>query len=263
MRRAIAVAQTTPVRGDVLANRTEHIRLLQLAAEEGAQAIVFPELSLTGYELNLGPELAFSMDDERLQPLLAAAAQSSITTIVGAPVRVDSRLHIGAFVLSPTGEIALYTKQRMGAFSAAAACDGIVPPAEAMFFTAGEHDPFIDHGGTPAAIAICADTGLASHPQKAAQRGAKTYCASMFVIPSEFEREAGNLGRYAIEHEMVVAFANYGAATGGLASAGQSAIWSDKGERLVQLAASGSGVAVAIETPAGWRAVRRMRQHAA
>lgn len=49
--RSIAVAQTCPVAGDVQANLDEHLRLARLAAEEGAQVVVFPELSLTGYEL--------------------------------------------------------------------------------------------------------------------------------------------------------------------------------------------------------------------
>ncbi|MGH2830821.1 MAG: nitrilase-related carbon-nitrogen hydrolase, partial [Actinomycetota bacterium] len=49
--RSIAVAQTSPVRGDVQANLEEHGRLVRVAAAEGAQLVVFPELSLTGYEL--------------------------------------------------------------------------------------------------------------------------------------------------------------------------------------------------------------------
>jgi NAD+ synthase (glutamine-hydrolysing) len=53
---------------------------------------------------------------------------------------------------------------------------------------------------------------------------------------------------------MAVAFANYGGPSGGLASGGRSAVWSETGELLAQLEASGGGVAVAIESHAGWRA---------
>lgn len=45
---SIAVAQTCPIKGDVKANLDEHVRLTQIAAAEGAQIVVFPELSLTG-----------------------------------------------------------------------------------------------------------------------------------------------------------------------------------------------------------------------
>jgi NAD+ synthase (glutamine-hydrolysing) len=86
------------------------------------------------------------------------------------------------------------------------------------------------------------------------ERGARTYLASMFVIPSEFERETANLRTYAVRHSMPVVLANYGGPSGGLASGGRSAIWSEKGEPLARLEASGAGVAVAVESHAGWRA---------
>ena len=49
VRRSIAVAQTCPVKGDVDANLEDHLRLAGCAASEGAQLVLFPELSLTGY----------------------------------------------------------------------------------------------------------------------------------------------------------------------------------------------------------------------
>jgi predicted amidohydrolase len=58
--RSIAVAQTVPAPGDVEANVREHLRLVGAAAEEGAQVLVFPEMSLTGYELELARGLAFT-----------------------------------------------------------------------------------------------------------------------------------------------------------------------------------------------------------
>src|SRR5262245_49180133 len=48
--RAFAAAQTIPLRGDVDANLEQHARLAQVAADEQARVLVFPELSLTGYE---------------------------------------------------------------------------------------------------------------------------------------------------------------------------------------------------------------------
>jgi predicted amidohydrolase len=252
--RAIAAAQTVPVRGDVAANLERHLQLVPVAGEEQAQALVFPELSLTGYELDLAGDLAFSPGDPRLAPLVETAASHGMTLIVGAPVRVESRLHLGAFIISPDRTVGLYTKHRLGAFSAAASCDGIVPPAEATAFQPGTLNPLVRFGGNTAALAICADIGNPSHPRQAAERGAKTYFASMFVIPSELDGEAARLGTYAAQHSLAVAFANYGGASGGLRSAGRSAIWSQTGELLVRLEASGPGVAVAVESHAGWRA---------
>jgi predicted amidohydrolase len=252
--RSIAVAQTCPVKGDVSANLEEHLRLVEVAKAEGAQVVVFPELSLTGYEIELAGELAFSEHDARLARLVDAASSRAITLIVGAPVRIEARLHIAAFVLLPDGTSTLYTKHRLGAFGESARSDGTLPPAEATVFHPGDRNPLVRFGGNTAAVAICADIGLPTHPLRAADRGVKAYLASMFVIPSAFEGDSATLQRYAAQHSMVVALANFGSPSGGLTSAGRSSIWSQKGELLVELGPSGAGVAVATETSAGWRA---------
>ena len=54
----IGAAQPVPCRGDVAENLTRHVRLIRLASAHGAQALVFPELSLTGYELDLADRIA-------------------------------------------------------------------------------------------------------------------------------------------------------------------------------------------------------------
>jgi predicted amidohydrolase len=246
--RSIAVAQTCPVRGDVQANLEEHVRLARVAATEGARVVLFPELSLTGYELDSASALAFSEDDPRLSSLLDAASSHGMTLIVGAPVRIGPCLHIGAFILLPDRTTGLYTKHTLGTFSAAASCDGTVPPAEGTVFQPGDRNPLVRFDGNVAAVAVCADTGRPYHPQQAAARGARTYLASMFVIPSELDSERAKLRDYALRHSMMVAFANFGSPSGGLASGGRSAIWSETGELLVQLEPSGAGVAVVTET---------------
>jgi len=47
----VAIAQCSAVLGTVERNVAEHLRLARIALAEGVQAIVFPELSLTGYTL--------------------------------------------------------------------------------------------------------------------------------------------------------------------------------------------------------------------
>lgn len=251
--RSLATAQTIPLRGDVSTNVGQHIRLALVAAAERARVVVFPELSLTGYELDLARELAFSPADSRLDPLIEVASAHAITLIAGAPVTMGSHLHIGAFIMAPDRSVALYTKHHLGAFSSRASPDGVVPPAEATVFHPGDHDPSVALGGSTGAVAICADAGRPSHPEHAADRGATTYLASMFVIPSELERETANFETYARRHSMAVVMANYGGPSGGLASGGRSAIWSGSGELLARLDESGAGVAVAIENGARWR----------
>ena len=251
--RSLAAAQTIPIRGDVEANLAEHVRLVHVAAKEHAEVLVFPELSLTGYELDLADELAFSENDPRLTPLVELAGSSDMTVVVGAPVRVGARLHIGAFILSPDRSVDLYTKHRMGAFPPEVSPDGIVPPAEATVFEPGDRNPLVRFAGSTAALAVCADIRRPSHAEAGAERGARTYVASMFVIPTDFEANMAILGEYAVKHSMAVVFANFGGPSGGLPSAGRSAILSEKGEVLAQLPATGAGVVIAVEAETGWR----------
>lgn len=75
----------------------------------------------------------------------------------------------------------------------------------------------------------------------------------MFVIPSDFDGDAGRLSRYAGQYRMLTVFANFGGPSRGLRSAGRSSIWSDAGELLVRLRESGSGVGIVTETEDGRR----------
>ncbi len=251
--RAVAAAQTVPIRGDVEANVEQHLRLVRAAAEEHAQVLVFPELSLTGYELDVAKALAFSPGDPRLDPLVMAASSAGMILVVGAPVRIRERLHVGALIIAPNAPVEVYTKRHLGAFSASARVDGVVPPAEATVFHPGTEDPLVRFGGNTAAVAVCADTGRPTHAQEAADRGANIYLASMFVIPSEFEREMAHLRAHAARHSMTVVMANYGGPSGGLSSGGRSTIWSERGELLGQLDPVGAGIVVAVEGHGGWR----------
>ena len=250
--RGLAVAQTCPRAGDVRTNIREHIELVRLAAAHDAHTIVFPELSLTGYELLLARELAFTRDDSRLDPLIDAALVHDITIVAGAPVRTASKLHIGAYIIGPDESVQLYTKRHLGVFSDAARIDGALPPAERTVFDAGDHDPLIVNDHCIAALAICADVGQPTHPQHAVDRGANTYIASMFVIPSELKGEVDRLQSCAVRHRMVVAFANFACPSGGLAAAGHSTIWDGSGNVIAQLAAACSGVAIATRIDSDW-----------
>ncbi len=93
--RSVSVAQTCPIKGDVSGNVEEHLRLADLAASQGAQVVLFPELSLTGYEIELANQLAFSEGDSRLGPLVDTASSRSITIIAGAPVSLDAMTRAG------------------------------------------------------------------------------------------------------------------------------------------------------------------------
>ncbi|MEV6639722.1 nitrilase-related carbon-nitrogen hydrolase [Amycolatopsis sp. NPDC051371] len=66
----IALAQVDCVLGDVDGNFTATRRVVRVAAEQGADLVVFPELSLHGYALGkLDDDTSFAANDERLAEL--------------------------------------------------------------------------------------------------------------------------------------------------------------------------------------------------
>jgi predicted amidohydrolase len=81
MRLKIGLAQIYPKLGDVAANLDKHLAYIEQADQAGVDLIVFPELSLTGYQVqDLVPEVAIraSRDDAAFRALLDASRHMDI-----------------------------------------------------------------------------------------------------------------------------------------------------------------------------------------
>jgi predicted amidohydrolase len=79
----IALAQTDATLGDVAANLGRHLEWIARAREAGADLLVFPELSLTGYLLqDLVSEVALDSDDPVFDQIADAAGDMAV--VVGA-----------------------------------------------------------------------------------------------------------------------------------------------------------------------------------
>jgi NAD+ synthase (glutamine-hydrolysing) len=82
MRVKIGMAQIYPKLGDVQANLTKHLNYIAQAADQGVDLLLFPEMSLTGYQVQDSvPEVAISAtpDDPVFGKLLAASRQIDLT----------------------------------------------------------------------------------------------------------------------------------------------------------------------------------------
>lgn len=102
----LALAQINTKLGDVNANLEKHLALAKEAAQSGADLLVFPELSLTGYVLqDIAADVARSASetDSVFRPLLEAS--HSLDLLVGfAEMDTRYRFYISAAYLS-AGEI--------------------------------------------------------------------------------------------------------------------------------------------------------------
>jgi predicted amidohydrolase len=77
----VALAQIDTRLGEVQANLDKHLARIEAARLAGADLVVFPELSLTGYQLqDLTPTVArrAAGDDPIFKPLLAASRKLDI-----------------------------------------------------------------------------------------------------------------------------------------------------------------------------------------
>ncbi len=205
------------------------------------QLLVFPELSLTGYERELAAELAIAPDAAVLQPLRDMARELGVTAVVGMPIRLsaDSPVLIGALVLAADGSLEVYSKQHLHA-------------GEEVAFAPGSGGSLLTMGKDTIALAVCADFSHASHAAEAAYKGANFYTAGVLITEGGYAPDTALLQGYAREHSMVVLMANHGGATGGWESAGRSAIWASDGSLIAAAPGTGDWLVIARRNAGEW-----------
>jgi predicted amidohydrolase len=108
----IAAAQSTSIAGEIASNVVRHLRFGTIAADRGAQLLVFPELSLTGFEPGVARSNAVCAETPVLDSLRCLAGGAHMTVVVGAPMLNDSvELYIAALAIRPDGSTLIYTKE--------------------------------------------------------------------------------------------------------------------------------------------------------
>jgi predicted amidohydrolase len=95
----IAIAQIAPQLGGLAENLVRHRELIAESRAKGAQLVVFPELGLTGYQLqDLAAEVAMRLDDPRLAEL--ASTTHGLSAVVSfVEESADHRLFIAAALM--------------------------------------------------------------------------------------------------------------------------------------------------------------------
>jgi predicted amidohydrolase len=214
----VAVAQPPCTPYDVAINATTHAVTVRSA---DARVVVFPELSLTGYELDAP---AITIEDDRLSPIVEACAETGSLALVGAPLRGGAgRSYIAMLTVDGSGVTGAYCKLWLAT-------------AESMRFTAGRGPAALDVGGWRLGLAICKDTGILKHASDTAALGIDAYVAATLMSPHEAACQDERARRVACEHGVYVAMASFAGSTGGgyAESAGCSRIWASDGALLAQ-----------------------------
>lgn len=236
----LAVAQTAPFAGDLSRNVARHVEFATAAARHGAGLVVFPELSLTGYEPELAAELAMSLDSPALRPLIDTAA-AGITIVAGAPIAsATAQPFLAALIFTPHGR-QIYRKR-------------FLHGEENDVFSPGEDVVLTSAAAQRVGIAICADIHEPRHDQDIAGAGATVYAAGVAIKQQSLLRAHQEMSRMASRHSFVTLMANYCAPSGGYDIRGGSGIWNAQG-RCLQLATEPrEQLLIATENDDGWTA---------
>ena len=212
----IAVAQPRCAAHAVAENAVAHAELIRAAK---ARVVVFPEMSLTGYELDAE---VIAPHDDRLAPIVDACARARTVALVGAPVPGP---HIGVLAVDHRGASVVYRK-------------AYLHDSESARFRPGE-PAVLEVDGWRLGLAVCRDTGIAEHAERTAALGIDGYVAGVVHSADQVGLHGERARRVAAEQGVWVATAAFAGPTGGGfdRTSGHSGIWSATGALLAETAA--------------------------
>lgn len=179
---SIAFAQINPVVGDVVGNVGRIRAARALAAADGAQLVVFPELVVSGYPPeDLVLKAAFlDAVEQAVEDLAADTADAGPALLVGAPWRVAGRVHNAALLLDHGRIAASRLKHHLPNY-------GVFD--EARVFAPGPVPGPIQFRGVRLGVLVCEDMWYADVAETLAECGAE-----ILVVPNGSPFELDKVG---------------------------------------------------------------------
>ncbi len=233
----IALAQINSTVGDLAGNSAKILAFCQRAAQQGADIVLTPELSLVGYppEDLLLRDAFYAKTLEALQELalnLAALNLQELHVIVGYPILRDAdAARFNACSVIVNGQIvATYCKQHLPN-------DSVFD--EKRYFTSAEHEPacVFTVKGVKFGINICEDVWFSDAPLKAKMAGAEVLLvanASPYHMNKQHTRHEV-IHKNVVKQGMSVVYANLVGGQDELVFDGHSFVMNQQGEICAQL----------------------------
>lgn len=225
----LCVAQIKPISGAVQRNIDQHKQLVVLAITQHADVVIFPELSLTGYEPKLANQLAAEQDDSRFDTFQQLADTYSLTIGIGAPTKGKTGLCISLIIFQPNLARQTYSKEYLH-------------PDEEAFFVSGQRFSGLIGPKANIALAICYELSVPEHLANASKKGAEIYLTSVAKSSEGVRKASERLATIARQKSMIVLMANCIGPCDNFVGAGQSAIWTNKGALVGQLDDTHEGI---------------------
>ncbi len=227
----ICVAQTRSITGDIQRNIESHKKFVALANANGADIIIFPELSLTGYEPALAETLATTQEDRRFDIFQEISDAGPLTIGVGVPTKQATGICISLVLFQPHQPRQTYAKQYLH-------------PDEEEFFVSGQNFTGLIGGQANIALAICYELSIPDHAEQAFQRGAQVYIASVAKFANNIDKATKRLSEIAHTYARPVLMSNCVGHADGDVCVGQTSMWNDRGVLVGQLDDTREGIII-------------------
>jgi len=227
----ICAAQTKPIKGDFKQNIKSHLDLIDLASEENADLVIFPELSISGYEPTLAKELATTSEDKRFDVFQAKSDQNDMVIGIGLPVLNKGDLCIASIIFQPQKKRTTYLKKHLF-------------HTEEAFFKSGESFTNLDIKDVNVGLAICYELSVPEHQKIAFDNGAEIYAASIVETVEGMDKAINKMSKTASNYSMTTLMSNCVGISGNYNCGGKSSIWNEKGELVEQLNSSDESVLI-------------------
>ena len=227
----IALAQIKSKKGAILANIKSHKIWIKQAVSLGANAIFFPELSLTGYEPELAKKLSTTLNDKRLNQFQEISNTQNITIGIGMPILADKGIQIAMVIFQPHQPRLKYAKQ-------------ILHEDEYPYFVCGTESIILQLNGIKIAPAICYESLQPKHLEEAVKQAADLYLASVAKSQNGIIKANKYYSIAAKKHSIPILLSNCIGFCDNYESVGQSAIWDKNGELMAQLTPNKEGLLV-------------------
>lgn len=184
----VAAAQIDPVLGDLEANLEKHLAWIARARDAGAELLVFPELSLSGYDVRDGVvDLAICVHDPLNDPILVRLAEAAGDMFVVAGFVEEgfgAQIFNAAAVFHRGEQVFVHRKLNLANYG---------DMQEAKFFAAGRYiEPFALPNHFTGSILLCSDSWNPALVHIAALHGATT-----LIVPtnSSLDAESGDVSK--------------------------------------------------------------------
>lgn len=218
----ICAAQARPFKGDIAKNIEQHIKFIAIAAKKAADLIIFPELSITGYEPELANRLATTIDDSRFDVLQQLSNSHQIVIAAGMPVKAINGIMIGMIIFQPQQQRLLYGKQYLH-------------EDEYPFFVPGKEQVFLQTHELKIALSVCYELSVPEHAANASKLSAAIYLSSVAKTKDGVDKAAQRLSQIALDYSMQVVMVNSVGPSDNFLGDGRSAAWNNKGQLIAQL----------------------------